>query len=377
MPGDATPFLQALACALDRALVHGIVQRPPLIRQRFWASDAFSCRRRVGLQFMETPRDPVPPRTHELWHWGRVIHRAYADRLRATPGIRILGEEQDIALRLPGVAIPLKGRYDLLLEARPADLLAALERAGPGPWPPVYAPLRAHQEPVRIVVDIKSTGSRTLREVAETGARAADRAELTFCLQALGAPLGLILYHDRERCTREILPVLHDEGFYQEAVRWLSRVAAEIEAGRIPDADFDPAVHEVPCGSCPFRTFCATVPNRAPLARAQPSEADVGAAREVLAEAARRLEPIRDALASTIPAAGRVAVDRISAAPVRRPEPEWDHVRLAEILAHYGFADVPPVPEAARQLVRNGHLPASALAAAARPDRADHVVLHL
>jgi len=53
-------YLRALSTALNWALVPEPRCDPPRTRVAFWASDAFICRRRLGLQFMEVPRDPMP-----------------------------------------------------------------------------------------------------------------------------------------------------------------------------------------------------------------------------------------------------------------------------------------------------------------------------
>jgi CRISPR/Cas system-associated exonuclease Cas4 (RecB family) len=368
-------YLRALGTALNWALVPKARREPPGIRVAFWASDAFICRRRLGLQFMEVPRDPLPPKTREVTKWGDVIHAEYLDRLRHTPGLAVLGHEQRLDFRLPGLDFPFRGKYDFLVEGHPKFLVGDL-RLGES-IPPVLQPLLQRFEPVRFLIDVKSATSFAVSGVAEQGARLADRAELTLYEHAAGVDLGFLLYHDKQSCRREVIPVLHDEAFLLEIRDWFASVAEEISVGRIPDAEYDPAVDEYPCGSCPFRSFCSSVPNRVPLARSAPTPEQMATAEATLADAAERLAPVRETLAAIVAPVDRVQLDGISAPKPWHVDPVWDITRLAEIFAAYGFTDLPVEPAVAERLVRDGRLPASVLADAKRPRSPDQIVLRV
>ena len=368
-------YLRALGTALNWALVPKPRRDPPGIRVTFWASDAFICRRRLGLQFMEVPRDPLPPKIREVTKWGEVIHAEYLQRLRAATGLAVLGHERKLEFRLPGLDFPFRGKYDFLVEGHPVFLVKGL---GLGETiPPVLQPLVQQPEPVRFLIDVKSTGGFVVNEVAERGARAADRAELMLYQHAAGVELGFLLYHDKQGSRREVIPTVYNEAFLLEIRDWFATVAQEISAGRIPDAEYDPATDEYPCGSCPFRSFCPTVPNHVPLARSSPTPGQVAAAEAALADAARRLAPVREILAAAVAAVGRVQVDGVSASRPWRADPAWDVTRLAEIFAAYGLNDIPAEPAVAERLVRDGRLPASALAEAKCPGRSDQIVLRV
>lgn len=368
-------YLRALSTALNWTLVPKPRRDPPGIRVAFWASDAFICRRRLGLQFMEVPRDPLPPKNREVTKWGEIIHAEYLQRLRSTPGLAVLGHEQLLDFRLPSLDFPFRGKYDFLVESHPLLLVQSL---GFGKAiPPVLLPLLDQPGPVRFLIDVKSTSGFAVGEVAEQGARAADRAELALYQHATGVELGFLLYHDKQGARREVVPTLYDERFLLEIRDWFAGIADEITAGRIPDAEYDPAINEFPCGSCPFRSFCPSVPNRGPLARSAPTPDQMEVAESVLAEAAQRLSPVRERLAASVASVGRVQLDGVSATRPWRPDAVWDVERLAEILAAHGFGGVPAEPEIAERLVRDGHLPASALVPAKRPGRPDQVVLRV
>jgi hypothetical protein len=103
----------------------------------------------------------------------------------------------------------------------------------------------------------------------------------------------------------------------------------------------------------------------------------VATAEAVLADVAQRLDPVREDLAVAVATVGRVQVDGISASKPRRGNPVWDIARLAEIFAAYGLGSLPAEPAVAERLVRDGRLPASALADAKRPGRTDQVVLRV
>lgn len=316
-------YLRALATGLNWALVPKPRHDPPGIRVAFWASDAFICRRRLGLQFVEVPRDPLPPKIREVTKWGEVIHAEYLQRLRAALGLSVLGHEQKLEFRLPGLDFPFRGKYDFLVEGHPQSLAKGL---GLGEVvPPVLQPLLDHPDPVRFLIDVKSTGGFAVSDVAERGARAADRAELMLYQHAAGVDLGFLLYHNKQGSRREVIPTVYNEAFLLEICDWFAAIAEKISAGRIPDAEYDPAVDEYPCGSCPFRSFCPTVPNRVPLVRS---------------------------------ALGQVAAAEAA-------------------LAAYGFGGVPPEAAVAERIVRDGHLPASALVDAKRPGRPDQIVLRV
>src|SRR5256712_1724917 len=335
-------YCGAAATAQNWGLSPNQRRAPPGIRVTFWASDAFICRRRLGLQFMEVPRDPLPPKIREVTKWGEVIHAEYLQRLRAAPGLAVLGHEQKVEFRLPGLDFPFRGKYDFLVEGHPVFLVKGL---GLGEAiPPVLQPLVQQPEPVRFLIDVKSTGGFVVNEVAERGARAADRAELMLYQHAAGVELGFLLYHDKQGSRREVIPTVYNEAFLLEIRDWFAAVAEEISAGRIPDAEYDPATDEYPCGSCPFPSFFPTVPNRVPLARSSPTPGQVAAAEAALADAARRLAPVRETLAAAVAAVGRVQVDGASASKPWRADPVWDVTRLAEIFGSYGLNDIPAGP---------------------------------
>ena len=117
--------------------------------------------------------------------------------------------------------------------------------------------------------------------------------------------------------------------------------------------------------------------NRIPLARSAPTPGQVAAAEAALADAARRLAPVRETLAAAVAAVGHVQVDGVSASRPWRADPAWDVTRLAEIFAAYGLSGFPAEPAVAERLVRDGRLPASALAEAKRPGRSDQIVLRV
>ncbi len=287
----------------------------------------------------------------------------------------MLGHEQLLEFRLPGLDFPFRGKHDFLVESHPQFLVKGL---GLGELiPPVLQPMLQHPEPVRFLIDVKSTGGFAVSEVAEQGARAADRAELTLYQYAAGVELGFLLYHDKQGSRREVIPTLYDEAFLLEIRDWFAGIADEISAGRIPDAEYNPAADEYPCGSCPFRTFCPTVPNRVPLALSAPTAEQVAAAEAALADAAQRLAPVRETLGAAVAEVGRVQLDGISASKPWRVDSVWDITRLAEILAAYGLNGLSVEPAVAERLVREGRLPASALADAKRPGRPNQIVLRV
>lgn len=371
-------YLQALATALNWALAIRDDAQPRSVRVRFYASDAYMCRRRLGLQFMEIPRDPIPPRYRDVRRRGETIHEEYRHRLLAARGIRVLKNEHTVDIELPGVEIPVRGRFDFLVEAKPADLLSGLGlTAADQAVPPAVAPLLAHPDPVRFLIEVKSTSRFSLPDLAERGARLADRAELTLYQHATGIHLGFVIYDDKDRALREVISSPYDPQFLADIAAWFRGVSEEISAGRIPDAEFDPVNDEFPCGSCPFRTFCASLPNRVPLARAVPTASQVVASEMLLVDVVSRLGSIRDSLAAALADSGKVQIDGASASQAWWPDPVWDAERLAEILTAHGFAHVPADPVSAERLVRNGHLPASALADAKRPGPTNRIVLRL
>lgn len=371
-------YLRALATALNWALTAPDDGQARSIRVKFYASDAYMCRRRLGLQFMEIPRDPVAPRYRDVRRRGGTIHEEYRQRLLTARGIRVVEHERTIEFHLPGVDIPVRGRFDFLVEAKPADLLRGLGfTSADQAVPSALSPLLTQPDVVRFLIDVKSTGRFALPELAERGARLADRAELALYQYATGTQLGFVIYDDKDRALREVTPSPYDPQFLADIADWFRGVSEEISAGRIPDAEFDPAADEYPCGSCPFRTFCASLPNRIPLKRTAPTADQVAAAEALLADAVSRLGPIRDSLAGALADSGKVQIDGASASQAWWPDAVWDAERLAEILVAHGFARVPVDPPSAERLVRNGHLPASALADAKRPGPTNRIVLRL
>lgn len=374
----STDYLRALATALHWALTAPDDAQARSVRVRFYASDAFMCRRRLGLQFMEIPRDPIAPRYRDVRRRGETIHEEYHKRLLAARGIRVVEHERTIGFHLPGVDISVRGRFDFLVEAKPADLLRGLGlMPDDQAVPPALSPLLAQPEPVRFLIEVKSTGRFAFPELAERGARLADRAELALYQYATGTQLGFVIYDDKDRALREVIPSPYDPQFLADISAWFRGVSDEISAGRIPDAEFDPAADEFPCGSCPFRTFCSSVPNRIPLKRTVPTADQVTAAEALLADAMSRVAPIRDTLAAAVADSGKVQVDGASASTAWWTDTAWDAERLAEILAAHGFPHVPADPAAAERLVRDGYLPASTLTAAKRPGEAKRIVLRL
>ena len=249
-----------------------------------------------------------------------IIHAEYLHRLRTTPGFAVLGHEQLHEFRLPGLDFPFRDKYDFLVEGHPPFLVNGL---GLGEViPPVLPQLLQQLDLVCFLVDVKSTTGFAVREVAERDARAADGVEL-------------MLY------------------------------------------EYDPSVNEYPCGSCPFRSFCPTVPNRVLLARSGPTPEQLVVAEAVLADTAQRLAPVRDTLAAAVAAVGRAQSDGISAAKAWRADAAWDIAKLTEIIAAYGPRGVSAEAAIAERLVCDGHLPAGALADAKRPAQPDQIVLQI
>lgn len=374
----STDYLRALATALHWALTAPDDGRVRSVRVRFYASDAFMCRRRLGLQFMEIPRDSIAPRYRDVRRRGETIHEEYRQRLLAARGIRLVDHERTVEFRLPGVDISVRGRFDFLVEAKPADLLRGLGfTSADQAVPSALSPLLTQPDVVRFLIEVKSTSRFALPELAERGARLADRAELALYQYATGTQLGFVIYDDKDRALREVIPSPYDPQFLADIAAWFRGVSEEISAGRIPDAEFDPAADEFPCGSCPFRTFCTNVPNRIPLKRTAPTADQIAAAEALLADAMSRVGPMRDTLAAALADSGKVQVDGASASVAWWPDTTWDAARLAEILATHGFSHVQPDPAGAERLVRNGHLPASTLADAKRPGETKRIVLRL
>jgi CRISPR/Cas system-associated exonuclease Cas4 (RecB family) len=240
----------ALARALSAGLTASVRRSDPVPpRRRFWASDPFTCRRKVAFSFSDLPRDPTPPRIEETWSWGNLYHQEYGRRLRRIPGITIIAEEQDVVVRPDGLSIPIKGRFDFLAAIDPARLAAA---AGS------HEPDLPH-DTVRVIIDIKSTSGFGMRGVLSDGPRRPDLAEITVYLHAIRADLGLLVYHDRDRNEREIVPVSYSPDLFHEIVAWLADVEQAITSGRPAPPDFNPLRDTYPCGSCPFRTRCAAI----------------------------------------------------------------------------------------------------------------------
>jgi len=238
-----------------------------------------------------------------------IIHAEYLHRLRTTPGFAVLGHEQLHEFRLPGLDFPFRDKYDFLVEGHPPFLVNGL---GLGEViPPVLPQLLQQLDLVCFLVDVKSTTGFAVREVAERDARAADGVEL-------------MLY------------------------------------------EYDPSVNEYPCGSCPFRSFCPTVPNRVLLARSGPTPEQLVVAEAVLAAAH-----------AAIAAVGRAQSDGISVAKAWRADAAWDIAKLTEIIAAYGPRGVSAEAAIAERLVCDGHLPAGALADAKRPAQPDQIVLQI
>src|SRR5207247_1420823 len=159
-----------------------------------------------------------PPKIREVTKWGEVIHAEYLQRLRAAPGLAVLGHEEKLEFRLPGLDFPFRGKYDFLVEGHPVFLVRGL---GLGEAiPPVLQPLVQQPEPVRFLIDVKSTGGFVVNEVAEQGARAADRAELMLYQHAAGVELGFLLYHDKQGSRREVLPPVYNEALLLAVRNW-------------------------------------------------------------------------------------------------------------------------------------------------------------
>lgn len=384
------PYLETLArmagAALDRALSQQLTQRetsrPRLIRTAFWPSDLFTCRRKVGLAFREVPRDEATPRLLEVRHWGNVFHEEYYRRLAGLGAaeFRILATEQPVKLWLPGIDTPLRGKYDVMVEA-PAEAIARV----------LDATLPAGVEPahlVRFLVDIKSVTPYVAREVAASGRpQRGDAAEMTCYLRVTELPFGIVVYHDKTSGVREIAPVVYDEAFFQEIVEWIRSVYEPVRAGEIPSRDFDPETTEFPCTYCPFRTVClelgpgpAALPPAVPAtsaaavthddtalrARAQALLDEIVRLDNTVREAGDAALPLRRELEGIVRQLGRV--ENSTATAVLTTSTQWDVAVLTARLNELGR--LPDAMELSvkrvQHLVKDGALPASLLAEARR-----------
>ena len=383
------PHVEALArlagAALDRALSQQLTQRetnrPRLIRTAFWPSDLFTCRRKVGLAFREVARDEATPRLLEVRHWGNVFHEEYYRRLAGQAAeFRILATEQPVKLWLVGIDTPLRGKYDVMVEA-PAEAIARVLGATlPAGVEPV--------QPVRFLVDIKSVTPYVTREVAASGRpQRGDAAEMACYLRVTDLPFGIVVYHDKTSGVREIAPVVYDEAFFQEIVDWIRSVYEPVRAGEIPPRDYDPEITEFPCTYCPFRTVCLelgpgpSAPSpTGPATSAAAIDSDDTALRTraqalldkivQLDNAAREANdaalPLRRELEEIVRQLGRV--ENPAAAATLAISTRWDLAVLAARLNELGR--LPDAMELTvkrvQQLVKDGALPASLLAEARR-----------
>lgn len=373
------------AAALDRALRASVVEpelsRPRSMRTAFWPSDLLTCRRRTGLSFLEVERDPPEPRVVESRTWGNLFHAEYYRRLGALEdrGIRVLATEQPVTLHIQGVDLPVRGRYDALVEAR-GDAIAAL---ADGLLPGELGP----EDTIRFLVDIKAVSSYAAREVASTGRPTLqDAAEMTCYLAHTGLPFGVVIYHDKQSSIREPVPVVFDEEFYRQVQDWIRSVYEHIRAGRVPPRDYDPEATDFPCGYCQFRTACLRIGPGDGASPAPPQQLTLEAltedaqllarGRELLdqivrteAEAKSILEstaPLRAELEQIVRRVGRVDTELGSAAI--STSTEWDTDVLRVRLSELGMLDqvLEISPARVRRLLDSGHLPASLLAEARR-----------
>jgi len=373
------------AAALDRAIRTLCTQaeqaRPRHIRTAFWPSDLLTCRRRTGLGFLEVERDEPDPRVLESRTWGELYHAEYYRRLQALEpyGFRLLATEQPVSITIPGVDLPLKGRYDALMEA-PAEALAAFTG---GVLPQDLSP----QDPVRFLVDIKAVTSYAAREAAATGRPTLqDTAEMTCYLHSTGLSFGIVIYHDRQSSVREPLPVLYDPDFFATIQEWIRDVYSHIRAGRVPPRDHDPETTDFPCAYCAFRTACLRIGPGDGTSPAPPQQLFLheltddaqlmARGRELLDHIIRAEAQAREVLDSTLPLrreleaivrrVGRIDTELGSA--TISTSTEWDIDTLRVRLAELGrLEDVLEISTSrVRKLIEAGHLPASLLSDARR-----------
>jgi len=373
------------AAALDRALRAAAVEpelsRPRSMRTAFWPSDLMTCRRRTGLSFLEVERDPPEPRIIESRTWGNLFHSEYYRRLSALQdrGFKVLATEQPVTLHIPGIDLPIRGRYDALVEARGDAIAALTDGLLPGELGP--------EDAIRFLVDIKAVTSYAAREVASTGRPTLqDAAEMTCYLAHTRLPFGIVIYHDKQSSIREPVPVVFDDGFYRQVQDWVRSVYEHIRAGKVPPRDHDPETTDFPCGYCQFRTACLRIGPSDGASPAPPQQLTLEAltedaqlvarGRELLdqiirteAEAKSILEstaPLRAELEQIVRRVGRVDTELGSA--TISTSTEWDVDLLRARLAELGMLDqVLEISTArVRRLLDSGHLPASLLAEARR-----------
>ena len=376
---------RACAAALDSALraeaVEPELSRTPSLRTAFWPSDLLVCRRRSGLAFLQVERDQPHPRVVESWTWGRLYHDEYYRRLSAlhSRGFRVIATEQPVTIHIPGIHVPIRGRYDAMLEATGETIAALSNGLLPGELRP--------DETVRFLVDIKSVTSYAIREVAATGrATPQDAAEMTCYLHHTGLPFGIVLYHDKQTAIREPVPVLYTPSSWEHIEQWVRSVYTYVREGRVPPRDHDPDTTEFPCGYCPFRTACLRIgpgdgtspapPEQLPIAGLTPEAQLRARAQELLdriittetraKELVESVAPLRAELEQIVRQIGRVDTPLGSATIYTTTE--WDTEALRTRLIELGVLDqVLEISTAkVRQLIDSGQLPASLLAEARR-----------
>lgn len=376
---------RACAAALDSALRSAAVEpelsRTPSLRTAFWPSDLLVCRRRSGLAFLQVERDQPHPRVIESRTWGRLYHDEYYRRLASLEdrGFRVLATEQPVTIHIPGVHLPIRGRYDAMLEATGEAIAALSTGLLPGELQP--------DETVRFLVDIKSITSYAVREVAATGqASPQDAAEMTCYLHHTGLPFGIILYHDKQTAIREPIPVPYDPGLWEHIQDWIRCVYEHIRDGRVPPRDHDPETTDFPCGYCPFRTACLRIgpgdgtspapAEQLPIAGLTPEGQLRARGQELLdriittearaKELVESVAPLRQELEQIVRQLGRVDT-RLGSATIHTTT-EWDTEALRARLLELGALDqVLEISTAkVRKLVDSGQLPASLIADARR-----------
>jgi CRISPR/Cas system-associated exonuclease Cas4 (RecB family) len=389
MPVAASPSLattaRLCAAALDRALREATLEpelnRPRSLRTAFWPSDLMLCRRKTGLGFLEVERDQPDPRVVESRTWGSLFHSEYYRRLSALEnrGFRVVATEQPVLIRIPGVELPIRGRYDAMVEARGDAIAALTEGLLPGELKP--------NETIRFLVDIKAVSSYAAREAAASGRPSPqDEAEMTCYLHHTGLPFGIVIYHDKQTSIREPIPVPYSESRFQEVQDWIRSVYEHIRAGRVPPRDHDPERSDFPCGYCQFRTACLTIgpgdgtqpppPEQLPLEtltddgqlRLRGQELlDRIIAIEAEAKAmAETAAPLRGELESIVRRVGRIDTEHGSAQITTTTE--WDTEALRVRIAELGLLEevLEISTSKVRRLIDSGRLPSSLLSQARR-----------
>ncbi len=230
------------------------------VRDKFFASDSGSCKRKIAYEFYGLPKKTIDARTIRILENGNFLQSRYSKYFKDL-GVWVNEELPFNTMDREDVPFFLAGRTDIIINYKKL-------------FPEFFGEYTKEKEEINdlAIVEMKSIntwGFKGKDGVGEAGQAKLDHLyQLMLCMWLTGIHQGWIVYEDKNEQDTVAIPVVYDERILfgsgdersKGIVNELEELAEQIEQKIIPPRTPEANVNKFPCkwkrGHCDFYDHC-------------------------------------------------------------------------------------------------------------------------